>query len=179
MLLSGVLSVALVDAAANIRYVDRYITDPPTPAPTRAPACKWLNWGAWNECTGLCGHGQQKRFRRCIGGVPGEGNCCPGDDCDYKSCGNPVGDTCAYWSGWTEWSSCSTSCGSGYRRKHRSCYGRNVEKGYDCQGSDHIEEPCLIGNGNYVQWTAWSACSARVIKNYSSSKFQKNIQEKW
>ena len=118
-----------------IQYVDRYIEEPrvPPPAPltpTRPPSvCRWLNWGAWNECVGLCGHGQQKRIRRCLGGVSGEPNCCPGDDCDYKPCNNPVGDTCAYWSGWTEWGQCSTTCGAGERRKQRTCYGKNIEKG--------------------------------------------------
>ena len=111
-------------------YVDRYIEAPVQLTPTQPPSvCRWLNWGAWNECVGLCGHGQQKRHRRCLGGVPGEPNCCPGDDCDYKPCSNPVGDTCAYWSGWNEWSQCSTSCGAGERRKQRTCYGKDISKG--------------------------------------------------
>ena len=160
MLLLGVVSAAVVHAAANVRYVDRYL-EQVQPQPTQIGTnCKWLNWGAWGGCEGLCGHGQQKRHRRCLGGVPGEGNCCPGDDCDSKPCINPVGDTCAYWSGWTEWSACSTSCGAGYRRKHRSCYGQDIAKGYDCDGDNFIEEPCLIGNGDYFQWSTWSACSA-------------------
>ena len=25
---------------------------------------KWLPWGAWNECTGVCGQGVQSRVRR-------------------------------------------------------------------------------------------------------------------
>ena len=27
-------------------------------------AAKWLPWGAWNACTGLCGNGVQTRVRR-------------------------------------------------------------------------------------------------------------------
>ena len=27
-------------------------------------AAKWLPWGAWNECTGVCGQGVQSRVRR-------------------------------------------------------------------------------------------------------------------
>ena len=170
MLIFGLLASAA--NAANVRYVDRVIQPESEPEPRiqyvdrfieavqPRTNCRWLNWGAWDECTGLCGHGQQKRLRRCLGGVPGEAGCCPGDDCDYKPCSNPVGDTCAYWSGWTEWSSCSTSCGAGERRKQRTCYGRDLEKGYDCDGSDYIAEPCLIGNGAYLNWSAWSSCSA-------------------
>ena len=73
---------------------------------------------------------------------------------------NPVGDTCAYWSGWGEWSSCSTSCGAGVRTKHRTCYGEDIDKGYTCDGSTTREDPCLIGNGRYLPWSAWSSCSA-------------------
>ena len=52
-----------------------------------------LRHHAWDECTELCRHGQQKRLLRCLGGVPGEAGCCLGDDCDYKPCSNTVGDT--------------------------------------------------------------------------------------
>ena len=70
MLIFGLLASAA--NAANVRYVDRIIEPESEPEPRiqyvdrfieavqPRTNCSWLNWGAWDECTGLCGHGQQK-----------------------------------------------------------------------------------------------------------------------
>ena len=30
------------------------------------PGCKWLPWGAWASCRGVCGSGVQTRVRRSV-----------------------------------------------------------------------------------------------------------------
>ena len=96
MLIFGLLASAA--NAANVRYVDRVIQQESEPEPRiqyvdrfieavqPRTNCRWLNWGAWDECTGLCGHGQQKRLRRCLGGVPGKAGCCPNNYCPSNYC---------------------------------------------------------------------------------------------
>ncbi|CBY34061.1 unnamed protein product [Oikopleura dioica] len=153
-----------------IRYVDRVITPAPTlppttrPPPPPTPSCRWLNWGAWNECTSVCGKNRQSRIRRCDGGDPGVNGCCGGDRNSYKACVNPIREEpCAYWSGWSEWGACSTSCGDGLRRKLRTCLGADIlNDDADCPGLPYKKESCTIGTGlgAYRNWGSWSGCSA-------------------
>ena len=45
---------------------------------------------------------------------------------DFRRCANPIGQICGYWSGWTPFGACSTSCGRGVAIRRRSCNGGNV-----------------------------------------------------
>ncbi len=51
------------------------------------------------------------------------------------------------WSGWGVWSTCSTSCGTGYRQRTRTCLTPS------CQGRPLATESCNRGNcpiGEYL-----------------------------
>lgn len=104
--------------------------------------CKWLPWGAWAECRGVCGSGVQTRVRRCLGGIAG--SCCEGRTLDSKSCSDHQDDTCSYWSGWGQWSSPSSTCGPYAEKcKKRTCYGRSTDH---CHGPDRQCEKVPIEN---------------------------------
>lgn len=38
----------------------------PKPVASPSASCKWLPWGAWAECRGVCGSGVQTRVRRYV-----------------------------------------------------------------------------------------------------------------
>ncbi|KAL9971012.1 hypothetical protein ACROYT_G023488 [Oculina patagonica] len=108
----------------------------------------YTNWGRWTECDVTCGGGHRQRSRACTNPVPEYGglNCThvgdteQSDVCNTRPCAQPGG-----WSGWSVWSSCSRSCGSGSTTRRRTCtapppsYG-----GADCAGEGQERKACKI-----------------------------------
>ncbi|WAR08204.1 TSP1-like protein, partial [Mya arenaria] len=80
----------------------------------------WSFWGSWGQCDVTCGNGTRSRVRTCDNPAPAHGgNVCPGDreqtiTCIVNQC--PVG-----WTAWSGWTSCSVTCGTGLRKRSRSC----------------------------------------------------------
>ncbi|XP_035385679.1 thrombospondin type-1 domain-containing protein 4 isoform X2 [Electrophorus electricus] len=97
-----------------------------------------LEWytGLWGQCSSECGKGRQSRGVVCVHHINGQlevtsdTNCShqprPPDSqsCHLKSCG-PQWYT-------TDWSSCSHSCGGGYRVREVRCLGDDLSPSYDC-----------------------------------------------
>ena len=48
------------------------------------------------------------------------------------------------WSAWSEWSSCSKSCGTGQKQKSRSIMTNAKNGGQPCMGSNMQTEVCTI-----------------------------------
>jgi hypothetical protein len=135
-----ILLIGITEAFGNFQgsWVNPFAQKTPTKA-----GAKWLPWGAWNACTGVCGNGVQTRVRRCLNGIPGTD--CIGETLNSKPCDSFTEDRCSYWSGWGEWTQ-STTCPDPItkmctRRKTRTCYGRNTDM---CDGPTVFEktEPC-------------------------------------
>lgn len=67
------------------------------------------------------------------------------------------------WSQWSEWETCSVTCGGGLQRRLRNCDNPPPAfGGDDCSGeSEEIrpcnEIPCEV-DGNWTDWKAWEKC---------------------
>jgi len=80
--------------------------------------CEWDQWTAWSECNNL---DFQLRTRGMKTPASGGGVACSGDVRELRPCKLPSKalGTCAEedyscdWGGWTEWSECSATCGTG------------------------------------------------------------------
>lgn len=90
---------------------------PPPYIKEAPPPVKWVPTG-WEDCSVTCGHGLQRRLVQC---QSGDGT--PGTDCDpakrpsaLRACGDP----CPVWH-IGEWSSCSKTCGKGFKRRPLRC----------------------------------------------------------
>uniref|UniRef100_H2YHQ1 Uncharacterized protein n=1 Tax=Ciona savignyi TaxID=51511 RepID=H2YHQ1_CIOSA len=132
----------------------------PFPQPTPSPRCFWYPWGGWSRCQGVCGAGVQTRIRRCQGCVPGTG-ACQGACTLKRGCANPIGQICAYWSGWSGYNQCSSSCGVGVRTRTRRCLGGTIGS-FGCTGDSSQAISCNTGDNNsgtHLNWGFWSACS--------------------
>ncbi|XP_062577895.1 SCO-spondin-like [Saccostrea cucullata] len=104
----------------------------------------WAVWGDWTSCTISCGGGSQYRFRSCSNPSPsGGGRDCVGSLHDVQSCSQTPCPVDGGWSSWTDWSSCSVTCGSGQETRTRTCnspvplYG-----GRSCVGNVTEMRPC-------------------------------------
>ena len=60
---------------------------------------------------------------------------------------------------WSEWSSCSASCGGGQQERSRSCSGRKPQcrKFATAEQRNCGEEECPAALG-WADWAAWTQC---------------------
>ncbi|KAI6191287.1 hypothetical protein M3Y97_00212400 [Aphelenchoides bicaudatus] len=126
----------------------------PKPQPTwgRQQACpEWLNWQPWSTCSASCGDGSSRlRTRECkYQGFPS--NDCPGTAQDQASCQL---EPCPIWGSWSEWDSCSASCGHGQQKRTRKC----EPKGVGCTGGGQEIRFCQQAVCPY-----FSPCQGRIL----------------
>ncbi|XP_022795633.1 uncharacterized protein LOC111334203 [Stylophora pistillata] len=130
------------------------------------------NYSAWSEfssCTLTCGDGKQYRTRTCTRPSPQYGgfNCSTlGPELEEVDCNENPCPIDGRYSGWSDYSECSTSCGTGTKTRTRTCtepapqYG-----GRDCTifGPANEQLSCFIKvcpiDGNYSNWSAFSLCT--------------------
>ncbi|XP_034839621.1 uncharacterized protein [Maniola hyperantus] len=139
---------------------------------------EWGAWGSWSPCGARCGKGRRWKTRQCDTPPPSAAHLvCSGTPLHYEEC---EGDQCAIdgeytqnstsgsWSEWGEWTKCSEKCGSGIRRRNRTCIEKNISIfaitwGTHCRGQyDELQvcsnEQCIL-NGGWSGWRAWGPCS--------------------
>merc|ERR1712096_507740 len=123
-------------------------------------ACeRWSEWGAWGACDATCGSSLRNRARTCIDGMPGDPNC-QGSTSDVEQCNL---NDCPRWSLWSDFSTCSESCGQGFQSRTRSCVNTPVQgdTSYCGEGATMETVPCAIKE-KCEGWSIWgdfSVCS--------------------
>lgn len=131
----------------------------------------WSNWSNWTKCSSSCGLGIQVKFRFCINPKPQfGGKSCYGENvlfnsCKIAKCREESHQRDSFWSSWTGWSQCSTTCSKGYQTRSRYCrkHQSPLHLG-NCSGATgpvQIEtkicqmKPC----STWSSWSIWEACS--------------------
>ncbi|XP_040567740.2 LOW QUALITY PROTEIN: SCO-spondin-like [Lepeophtheirus salmonis] len=115
----------------------------------------WSSWGEWTSCSQSCNGGRQKRYRECLNDDRSLGEDCNGDSYEEKACNK---EACPIYNKWSDWTSCSVSCGSGgLRTKIRTCKRDAPQSCKDEIKKEMCNEdqPCP----SWTQWTEWSTCS--------------------
>ena len=107
--------------------------------------CKPNSWSVWSSCSNSCVSigisSTRTRTRSFI-----QGNDL-GQSCDIypaeqmEHCNKPHCPIDGHWSVWTNWSSCSVTCGDGTQSRSRSCQGRRYG-GRTCSGSSTDRKYC-------------------------------------
>ncbi|XP_061667105.1 thrombospondin-2-like [Syngnathoides biaculeatus] len=116
----------------------------------------WTLWSPWSPCTTACGEGNVTRVRLCANPPPRKGGRgCAGVATETKPCNNTLCPVPGGWTSWSEWSTCSKSCGGGLLMRERKCsnpapqYGGKLCVGeisdYEaCNKQPCPLDPCLL-----------------------------------
>ena len=105
--------------------------------------CAWGQWTDWSPCSTNCGEGSKQRIRTVAQSVENGGLACVGDAAQNLSCTLsvcPVVD-CA-WGQWTDWSTCTTTCGGGSKQRTRSVAQSVENGGVACVGNAAETQSC-------------------------------------
>eukprot|EP00794_Sanderia_malayensis_P005433 gene5433-6112_t len=125
----------------------------------------WSSWSPWSPCSRTCGMAVKRRRRSCTNPLPQNG----GVQCDggFSQSQNRIciGKPCATmkkWTNWSEFSSCSASCGNGSRVRKRFCVNDLAETVSGCKGFSEEKTVCNQGpcpiDGQWTKWSDWSRC---------------------
>ncbi|XP_078493368.1 uncharacterized protein LOC100178652 isoform X2 [Ciona intestinalis] len=115
----------------------------------------WTRWSTWSECSHSCNTGHQVRERQCNVTDIVRCSSLTGPDNEIQVC---LLGICGRWLEWSQWTSCSTTCGDGYRERIRDCIGDFVCDNDGLGGVDKTS--CDLGLcPSWSLWTTWSLCS--------------------
>jgi competence ComEA-like helix-hairpin-helix protein len=130
--------------------------------------CVANEWGNWDACTATCGRGTKTMTRGHQVEAENGGKTCEEQNivlevtrsCQIKPCPVPC-----QLSDYSEWSTCSVSCGTGFRSKTRKILRQNAWGGAPCTGRKLQDtEPCDLGicpiNCVVSEWGTFGACTS-------------------
>ncbi|XP_025110684.1 A disintegrin and metalloproteinase with thrombospondin motifs adt-1-like isoform X2 [Pomacea canaliculata] len=122
---------------------------------------EWAPWQQWQTCNVTCGGGQQIRVRQCYNPLHG-GSPCVGVSMETRICGQNPCPLNGVWKTWSEWNTCSVTCGAGVQLRNRTCDGP-FYGGAPCVGEVNQTQTCQPRlcpvDGLWMDWGAWSSCS--------------------
>jgi len=126
--------------------------------------CKWTAWSEWNSCTVSCNGGQKTRTRSVEQQAVGDGSPCEGVASDSAECSQRHCPIDCQETDWTQWGSCSVSCGHGIADRSRSM-NQATYGGASCSsGGSYQTKPCSAASCpvdcEFTDWAEWDACSA-------------------
>ncbi|KFD49879.1 hypothetical protein M513_09208, partial [Trichuris suis] len=129
----------------------------------------WSMWSSWSRCS--CHTGSHIRVRMCIVSDTQMAGFCLGPSVEEASC---LAETCdpvdGGWALWSEWSSCTASCG-GKKLRFRLCSDPlPANGGSHCAGEAVSVENCPslckeeqeMASGSWADWSEWSQCYGTV-----------------
>jgi hypothetical protein len=120
-------------------------------------------YGAWHACSKTCGTGTQYARRTCTSPAPLNGGAgCAGSATKSRNCNAQACPVDGTWNAWSNWGTCSKSCGAGKQVATRSC-NQPTLGGKACDGSTTKSQACNHGvcpsHCTVSDFGAWSACS--------------------
>lgn len=146
-------------AAGNLTYEKKYCSVDTCPVD-----CEWNDWQDWRGCSASCGLGRGLRMRdvrtpMLHGGKDCEGGFSQERDCNLRFCPLHCG-----LADWSDWGSCSTSCGDGQEARERSVAVEADYGGIPCTGPTSASRGCFRAHCpvhcQWTDWTDWGECTS-------------------
>ena len=108
--------------------------------------CVWADWADWQSCSASCGSGKHSRSREKAVLAENGGADCSGPDAEVAACPElPACPVDCEWDDWSQWESCTVTCGSGFVRRNRIRKIYEKDGGHTCFGTEDDEQaPCLV-----------------------------------
>ncbi|VDH96262.1 Hypothetical predicted protein [Mytilus galloprovincialis] len=125
----------------------------------------WTKWSEWDNCTQSCGGGFRSRVRNCSDPEPRfEGENCLGNSTEGDICNDHYCPVDGNWTDWSEWNSCSDTCGGGLTLRYRNCSNPEPQfGGIDCIGNRTENYSCNTHycpvDGSWAEWSEWDNCT--------------------
>ncbi|XP_076099012.1 SCO-spondin-like isoform X4 [Mytilus galloprovincialis] len=125
----------------------------------------WTKWSEWDNCTQSCGGGFRSRVRNCSDPEPRfEGENCLGNSTEGDICNDHYCPVDGNWTDWSEWNSCSDTCGGGLTFRYRNCSNPEPQfGGIDCIGNGTENYSCNTHycpvDGSWAEWSEWDNCT--------------------
>ncbi|CAK8695104.1 unnamed protein product [Clavelina lepadiformis] len=124
--------------------------------PKNCPA--WSTWGQWSLCDATCGQSRQTSERVCNNSQASQDGCSGSAqrsrNCELEKC-------LGKFSSWTQWSTCSLSCGNGTQNRSRTCPA--AQRCQPDNFSMRVTQQKMCNQfscpGVWSSWTAWSKCA--------------------
>ena len=130
------------------------------------------SWSEWSECSVKCGNGVRTRSRRCS--IRQDVFCRSSSELirEQTTCSGNC-SLLSFWSEWTAWSKCSSSCGDGFMIRKRICNTRACTgNAYEtksctavCSSKAQAIKAALVEVGveerkvyELTDWSKWSGC---------------------
>ncbi|CAF2496701.1 unnamed protein product [Rotaria sp. Silwood2] len=117
----------------------------------------WSPWSDWSICPKTCGKSFRSRTRTCTNPEPkNNGRLCIGTEREEELCPEIVcSGQSLRLSSWTDWDSCSKTCGGGIQKRRRTCLIKE-DKCSECLEETRVcnESPCPIQQ--VTLWSDWT-----------------------
>ncbi|XP_033738097.1 SCO-spondin-like isoform X2 [Pecten maximus] len=121
----------------------------------------WEEWSDWDTCNVTCGGGGQRRYRDCEGPYF-DGAECGGPPIEQRDCNMHNCPIDGVWALWSNWTTCSVTCGGGLQDRERTCEGPYYG-GANCTGEETQERKCNTHfcpvDGFWELWSNWTSCN--------------------
>ena len=126
--------------------------------------CQVSDWSEWGTCSKTCGGGTQSRTRTIIKPAENGGIACPIDLSENRLCNCQACPVNCEVSKWSDWSTCSKTCGGGIQTRSRTIIKQAANGGTACPidlSENRIcnNQGCPV-NCEVSDWSDWGACSA-------------------
>merc|ERR1712038_73343 len=121
--------------------------------------CQWSGWSKSGECTKSCGGGTQYFQRTISVQSKNGGKSCTGNPIKQEKCNDFDCPVDCRWNNWSDWTSCSKTCGQGSKNRRREVQTRARNGGSLCQGLSMQTQSCNVRDCPSpvnCQWSSWS-----------------------
>ncbi|XP_061196679.1 MAM and LDL-receptor class A domain-containing protein 2-like [Saccostrea echinata] len=104
----------------------------------------YTEWSVWSTCTVSCGSGTRTRTRTCTNPTPANGGAeCVGDSSQTENCNTQECPIDGGYTEWSDWSTCTVSCGGGTQTRTRTCTNPTpTNGGAECEGESGQIQNC-------------------------------------